>query len=133
LNGTLSDRGQLIDGAADRLHRLRGQLALHVLSADTFGTAEAIAADAQAQLSVIQTGADKRGYVEQLGADRCVAIGNGANDAPMLQVARLGIAVIGPEGAHAAALAAAAVICHSVLDALDLLLSPQALTATLRP
>ena len=133
VNGTLSDRGQLIDGVAERLRRLAEPLALHLLSADTFGTAEAIAADVGAELLIIGAGSDKGAYIEALGAHACVAIGNGANDAPMLQAARLGLAILGPEGAHIATLAAATVACRSIVDALDLLLEPQVLTATLRP
>ena len=44
-----------------------------------------------------------------------------------------GSPVIGPEGASAAALQAADVVCFSAADALDLLLEPTALSATLRP
>ena len=70
--------------------------------------------------------------VDRLGAAGCVAIGNGANDVPMLERAALGIAVIGPEGASGRALAAADVVCRSVVEALDLLLDPRLLVATLR-
>jgi len=59
-------------------------------------------------------------------------VGNGANDAAALRAAALGIAVIGPEGASAEALVAADVVCTSILQALDLLVDEQALTATLR-
>jgi len=61
-----------------------------------------------------------------------VAIGNGANDAAMLQEAALGIAVLGPEGLAAEALLAADVVVASIEDALDLLLRPHRLVATLR-
>ena len=108
-------------------------LALHVLSADTFGTAEDLASDVGADFRRVSTGADKRGYVEWLGAEKCVAVGNGRNDAEMLAAAALGIGVIGPEGAHAAAVAAADVLTRTVEEALALLADPRALTATLRP
>jgi soluble P-type ATPase len=51
----------------------------------------------------------------------------------MLREAALGIAVIGPEGAAATAIAAADVVCRSIGEALELLLDDQALAATLRP
>jgi P-type E1-E2 ATPase len=132
VNGTLSDRGHLVDGVEPRIRRLAGDLAIHVLSADTFGTAAALADQLGAAFRRVDTGADKRAYVERLGAPRCVAVGNGANDVPMFEAAGLSIAVIGPEGAHMAAIGAATVACRSIGEALDLLLTPPALTATLR-
>ena len=71
--------------------------------------------------------------MERLGADQCCAVGNGLNDAPMLRAARLGIAIVGPEGAGSAALAAAEVVCASIIAALELLLDPVTLASTLRP
>ena len=50
----------------------------------------------------------------------------------MLQAAALGIAVIGPECAAAEALAAADIVAPNILAALDLLLNPLRLVATLR-
>jgi soluble P-type ATPase len=132
-NGTLTDRGRPIEGVTARLHRLQRKLTVHVLTADTFGIAEATLGPLSDRLTVVQTGEEKRAYVEQLGADDCVAIGNGTNDVPMLRAVRLGIAVMGPEGTSAAAVMTAAVVCRSVLEALDLLLASDALTATLRP
>lgn len=133
VNGTLSDRGRPIAGAAETLRTLGEQLALHVLSADTFGTAERLAQTFDATYRRIQTGSDKRDYVGSLGASACVAIGNGRNDALMLEAAALGIVVIGPEGAHRDALAAADVAAASIAQALALLLEPKTLVATLRP
>jgi P-type E1-E2 ATPase len=132
VNGTLTERGELIDGVGPRLAQLRGALALHVLSADTYGTAEDVAGSASAAFRRVADGTEKRAYVERLGADRTAAIGNGANDALMLRAAALGIAVIGPEGAAAATIGAADVVTASILAALDLLIEPTALVATLR-
>jgi soluble P-type ATPase len=43
VNGTLTDRGELIAGVEEHLAALRGGLELHAVSADTFGTAETLA------------------------------------------------------------------------------------------
>jgi len=133
INGTLTDHGGLIDGVAERLGLLADVLAIHVLTADTYGTAEGVAGRLGATLATIVDGAEKATRVEALGAERVVAIGNGRNDEAMLRAARLGIAVIGPEGAATSTLLAADVVCASVTDALDLLLDERAITATLRP
>jgi P-type E1-E2 ATPase len=132
VNGTVTDHGVLIDGVAERLVRLAASLEVHLLSADTFGSLAAIAAELGLEARTVASGEEKAGVVSALGRDRCVAIGNGANDEEMLRAAALGIAVLGPEGASSAALRAADVVCPSVLDALDLLLDDRALTATLR-
>ena len=131
-NGTLTNRGALIDGVAARLTRLRAHLDAHVLSADTFGTLDQLADELRIETQRVKTGAEKRAFLERLGARRCVAVGNGVNDEPMLREAALSIAVIGPEGASAWPLLAADVICTSIVHALDLLLDPRLLVATLR-
>ena len=71
-------------------------------------------------------------YVAELGRSNTVCIGNGRNDRLMLQAAALSIAVIGPEGAALDTLHAAAVITPDIRAALDLLLHPLRLAATLR-
>jgi P-type E1-E2 ATPase len=133
LNGTLTNRGALIDGVRERLVLLRPQFTLHLLSADTFGTLAELARELDIAAHQISTGAEKRRFLAGLGDDRCAAIGNGNNDVPMLQSAALGIAVLGPEGTSTRALASADLVCVSILDALDLLSDERGLAASLRP
>ena len=106
---------------------------MRLLSADTFGNLDAIAEQLGVGAARISRGEEKRAYLERLGPERCAAIGNGANDAAMLGVAQLGIAVVGGEGASAITLRAADLVCGSIVDALDLLLNPLPLGSTLRP
>ena len=133
VNGTLADRGELIAGVADRLARLREKLELHLVSGDTFGTLDEIARALELTPHRVTRGEEKAGIVRAFGGDRCAVVGNGVNDVPALEVAALGIAVVGPEGASGAAVRAADVVCRSVVEALELLLDPRALGATLRP
>jgi soluble P-type ATPase len=133
VNGTLTNRGMLLAGVEQRLERLRGAIDVHLVSADTFGTLDGIAQRLEVGAVRASTGADKMKTLETLGPDRCAVIGNGANDALALEAAAIGFAVLGPEGASTAALRVADIVCASATDALDLLLDPQALAATLRP
>jgi P-type E1-E2 ATPase len=133
VNGTLTDRAELIDGVEERVRRLREALEVRLVSADTRGNLDAIAETLGLAAERISRGEEKRAYIERLGAERCAAIGNGANDEPMLRAARLGIAVLGREGASATSVRAADVVCTSIVDALDLLLDRDALASTLRP
>ena len=132
LNGTLSDRGRLIDGVAERIRLLGGDLRVHLLTADTFGTAAELGAKLGIAVTRVATGDEKASLVAALGGVAVAAVGNGRNDEAMLRAAGLGIAVVGPEGAAAAALRTADIVCRSITDALDLLLDDRLLAATLR-
>lgn len=134
-NGTLAVDGRLLPGVKERLEGLGRRLALHVVTADTFGKVKAELAGLDATVQILPRDRQdeaKREYVRQLGANVTVAVGNGRNDCLMLQEAALGVAVILGEGASAKSLAAADVVCLSIADALDLLQHPLRLTATLR-
>jgi soluble P-type ATPase len=76
--------------------------------------------------------AQEADVVRQLDGERVVAIGNGANDPDMLRESALDIAIVGPEGLAAGALAAADVVVVSISDALGLLGNTKRLIATLR-
>jgi P-type E1-E2 ATPase len=135
VNGTIALDGQRIPAAYERLERLCEKLDLWLVSADTQGTLTELATALQAKTRRLQSGDEatqKAALVGELGAERVVAIGNGANDAAMLQQAALGIAVMGNEGLAAACLTAADVVVPSIESALDLLLYPRRLVATLR-
>src|SRR6266540_2563845 len=136
VNGTLTRDGEVHAGVAQRLALLRHDLRLHLLSADTLGRLDEIAAQLDAPGTRLEPGRpeaeQKAQFVEQLGAAHVVAVGNGANDVGMLRAAAVGIAVLGTEGLAIELFDAADVLAGSVLDALDMLLVPSRLIATLR-
>ncbi|MBN1311885.1 MAG: HAD family hydrolase [Anaerolineae bacterium] len=135
VNGTLAIDGCLIDGVAERLDALKEQLEIHLLTADTHGKQAAIDARLGFAADRVAPGGEaeqKAEFVERLGGEHVIAVGNGANDAGMLRAAAVGIAVLGPEGLSSAALQAADVIAPSILNALDMLLVPGRMVATLR-
>jgi soluble P-type ATPase len=134
-NGTLARDGALIPGVAERLAALSQILTVRVLTADTFGTVRVVLAGLPLTVEVLKPGAEdqaKLAYVESLGAASCAAMGNGRNDRLMVQAAGLGVAVLGPEGASPATLAAGQVTVPHICVGLDLLLHPKRLLATLR-
>ena len=134
-NGTIAFDGKIIKGVKERLEVLSRSLGIHVLTADTFGSVRQELSGIACRLSVIPIENQVRAKVDflrRLGCDTSVCIGNGRNDMLMLKEAALGIAVIQSEGACVEAILAADVVTNSVLDALDLLLHPLRLTATLR-
>lgn len=131
-NGTLARDGRLLPGVGRRLRRLAGTFTVHILTADTFGSAVRTLRGLPVHLTIVRTGPEKRRWVNELGQRRVVAIGNGRNDIAMLQSAALSIAVIGPEGAANEALLSADLITTDVGAALDLLIVPDRIIAGLR-
>jgi len=134
-NGTLAGDGVLLAAARGRLERLSHSIRIHVVTGDTFQRARIELAGLPCELHVLEPLEQTRAkleYVQRLGPGRTACIGNGRNDALMMEAAALGIAVVQAEGAAAATLAAADVVTHDIGDALDLLLYPQRLAATLR-
>jgi len=130
--GTLSLDGSLLEGVAERLSRLAADLRVIVMTADTFGTAREALKDLPVEVRIIRDGTEKAGAVSALGAAGVIAVGNGRNDVPMMEVAGLAIAVVGPEGAAASLLAAADIVTRDIRDALDLVVHPLRVKATLR-
>lgn len=135
VNGTIAKDGILIEGVEACLEELRKSLNIHLVTADTHGTQERIneSLGLTATRIPFQNQAQaKRDYVDRLGANTVAAIGNGANDAAMLEHAALGIAVIGPEGAAFESLIRAKVVVTDIRKAFELLLHTKRLAATLR-
>lgn len=136
LNGTLARDGRLLDKVVSSVQELRDRLDVHLLTADTFVSGAAVAQRLGIHWHVLAAsdpgGAQKLAFVEQLGAAQVVAMGNGANDAAMLQAAAVGIAVLEAEGLATTAALAADIWVRSAEEGLGLLLNPVRLVATLR-
>jgi len=136
LNGTLAIDGILPGAVKDRLRLLQDLLSVYLVTADTHGAAADLAKECGGlEIARIQAGeeAEQKGEIlEKLGASQTVAFGNGANDALMLRKACLGICVMHGEGTSLQALLASDVLAASAEEALDLLLKPARLVATLR-
>jgi soluble P-type ATPase len=134
-NGTLAVDGELLPGVAERLRALAPQLSIVVVTADTFGSVHQELRGLPVDVRVLpRDGQDiaKRELVRGLGAQGCFAIGNGRNDGLMLRSAAVGVAVLQREGAASVTLRAADVVALTIQDALDLLLHPLRLVASLR-
>jgi P-type E1-E2 ATPase len=134
-NGTLAADGELLPGVRELLVKLSSSVDIHVITADTFGLAKAQLSGLPATLNIIPNESqseEKLSFISKLGTDTVFAIGNGRNDKEMLASAAVGVALIQKEGASSAAMASADLICSSIIDALNLLLNPKRLIATLR-
>lgn len=134
-NGTLALDGKIKPGVGELLIELSRQLQVHIVTAGTFGAVETEIQNIPCALKIL-SGVDqteqKASCVKELGAENTVCIGNGRNDRAMLACAALAILVVQEEGAAVDSLLEADVLCRDIAEALQLLLHPLRLTATLR-
>jgi len=130
LNGTLGKRGKVSKTVKEKLLKLSKKIKVVVLSADTFGTLKQEFKGTRIEVRKVRNGIEKAKIAKTYSP--YIAIGNGNNDVAMLESAVLGICVLGSEGASIEALLASDVVVKDVEDALDMILEPDVLKATLR-
>jgi len=137
--GTLAFSGKLVAGVKDRLLRLAQLADIHVVTADSFGTAEEelkglplVCKRLEAEKEDVQ----KRRYAEELNPRYVASFGNGNNDRLHLKAVKeaggLAIAVENGEGCALEAILNANLFVLGAVNALDLLLQLTRLRATLR-
>jgi soluble P-type ATPase len=134
-NGTLARDGQLLEGPRALLPEVARQLRVRVVTGNTFASAPEQLRQCPCELTLLDAenqAAAKLALVESIGPQHVAAIGNGRNDRSMLQRAALGIAVVGDEGAAREAIEACDLVAPDIESALDLLLDPRRLLASLR-
>jgi len=135
LNGTVATDGKVPLEVKEKINSLSGQAKIYVLTADTQGTADREISGMNAELMKVRKEDSKQGkleFLKTLNLEVTVAIGNGSNDQLILKEAALGIAVLGDEGVSGFAVKNADIIVKNIQNALDLLLKPKRLIATLR-
>ena len=133
-NGTIAEDGLIIPGVKARLEALSRDLEISVITADTHGTAARRCEGLPLTVLTFPTtevGAIKADHVRSLTGG-VITIGNGFNDVAMSDESDLSICVLGPEGCCGKLAAHCDILSRSIEDALDLLLKPNRLRATLR-
>jgi soluble P-type ATPase len=134
-NGAIACDGGLVRGVEEKLNQLADDLSIHIITADTFGTVRQKCLHIKGEIKVLNSShgmLEKEKFVESLGAENVVAVGNGVNDSLMLKKVALGIVVIGGEGAAQITVKEADILVTSIHDALGLLLNKTRIKATLR-
>ncbi|MBP8625708.1 MAG: HAD family hydrolase [Syntrophorhabdales bacterium] len=134
-NGTCAFDGKIKEHARELMEKISRYTKVFIITSDTYGNIDnevnAIGFSI-IKVSKEESGAEKARIIKELGPEKVAAIGNGANDAMMLKEAVLGIGVIGEEGCANSVLKEADLIVRDVNDALNILLHPERLMATLR-
>ncbi|MBM3231703.1 HAD family hydrolase [Candidatus Peregrinibacteria bacterium] len=134
LNGTIAAYGKIIEGVPELLRRIQDELKLDVylLTGDTNGNGARIAEELGILLRKTANVKEKAEVALELGAEHCVAIGNGCIDAELFKVAGLSLAVMESEGLATKAALQSDVIFRSIHETLLFLLTKGSVIATLR-
>ncbi|QSZ27739.1 HAD hydrolase family protein [Aceticella autotrophica] len=135
-NGTLAEDGILIEETKDKIRELSNKnINLYILTSDTYGSVKKQCSKLPVKIEIFDkenASQDKKRIVEKLGSENTLSIGNGKNDLEMFKSSRLSIAIIGREGCFSKALFEADIVVNNIIDAIDLLLKPDRIKATLR-
>ena len=134
LNGTITETGAFIPGVVEGFQALRrAGFRIFVLSGDTKGTlAQTFKDFPYIQAVLTPTAQDKRTFVESIGPAHTACIGNGNIDVEMFKVARLSLCTIQAEGSTTKAMLQADIVVTHIKHAMEILLDPHKLIATLR-
>jgi len=135
LNGTIATDGRVAPEVKEKINSLSYQAKIYVLTADTQGTAnkEILGMNVELVKTPEEDSKQKKlDFLKTLNLEATVAIGNGSNDQFILKEAALGIAVLGDEGVSVSAIKSADIVVKNIQNALDVLLKPKRLIATLR-
>jgi soluble P-type ATPase len=125
--GTLASDRRVHPKAKDKINLLSKRTKIYILTKEGKEVSEETLRKVKAEIFYLIEGDASQGklnLLRQLGETRTAVIGNGVDDAPVIEEAGLGICVIGKEGASAEAMKKADVVVLNILDALDFLLRP---------
>ena len=136
--GTYSLGGAIARDVKKKLTDLAAVVDLHIVTADSFGTAERELAGIATpyKLRTERHDIEKQDYLRRFDLRQVAAFGNGNNDRLMLKAVKegggLAVAVDNGEGCAMDAMLNAHLFVVGAANALDLLLDPLRLKATLR-
>lgn len=134
-NGTLATAGVLDETVKHLIEKVKAFLEVHIITSDTYGSARNQCHELKVHVETLSgdnCGESKATFVKQLGATKTICIGNGQNDVQMFQTAACSIVIIGSEGCSVKALMSADIAVTNIEDALNMLLNPKTIVATLR-
>lgn len=135
-NGTLAQDGKISVEVKQLLTELTAHITVVVITADTFGLVRTeLSGIPHLEIHIISPGHEdlqKAAFVKKCGGSNTICFGNGANDGAMFDESCLAIGIIGPEGACRATMDKADILVNTPQAAINLLLKPKRLIATLR-
>lgn len=134
-NGTVALDGFMPEQVKKMIIRLSQDLNIYIITADTYGNVREQCKDMPVSIETFAEGNAtiyKKQFIEKIGAECTIAVGNGLNDIEMLKTASLSISVIGEEGCASLAIVNSDITCRDIMDVFSMVLKKDRIRATLR-
>ncbi len=125
--GTLASDRRVHPKGKDKINLLSKRVRIYILAKGEKERVTEVLKRVKAEIIFLKEGEasrEKLDLLKQLGAGRTAAIGNGADDALMVEEAGLGICIIGTEGTAGETMQKADLVFPDIVDALDFFLKP---------
>lgn len=132
--GTLASDRRVHPKAKDKINLLSKRTKIYILTKEEKERVEETLKKVKAEIIYLNEGESlqkKLDLLRRVGAARTVAVGNGVDDAPVLEESGLGLCILGKEGSSSEAMKKSDLVFMNILDALDFLLKPLRQNATL--
>ena len=134
-NGTVAEDGIMASQTKENLKKISGKLKVYIITADTYGNVKKQCEGLPVSVETFPKGNatfHKKSFVEKLGSEETMVIGNGMNDIEMFKAAILSIAVIGEEGCAGKLIAQSDIVVRSIEKVLSMIENTNRIVATLR-
>ncbi|MDM8533466.1 ATPase P [Clostridiaceae bacterium HSG29] len=134
-NGTIAINGEIINGILEKIVKLAESFNVTIITADTFNTVKRAFKNTDVNIHIIDSidgTIQKKEFVEEVGSNKTIALGNGRNDELMLKEAIISVAILNDEGVSLKALNNADFLLKDINHFFEMIEEPKKLVAILR-
>lgn len=134
-NGTVAVDGMMNTEVKEMLTKLNQYLNVYIITADTYGNVRSQCEGLPVKIETFSKGNAtfyKKQFVEKIGAEFTIAVGNGLNDVGMFKASALAIAVIEEEGCASEAIIHSNITVKSIKNVFNMIIKKSRIKATLR-
>lgn len=133
LNGTLAVKGQIVEGAKEKIAKLKKMgFRIILFTGDQRGNAAELCADLGIEFFKAGNSEEKEKLFLELDTEKTAAIGNARIDIGKFKHAKVAIATLQSEGIHTGIIEHVDVIVPNINDALEFFIDPNIFSATMR-
>lgn len=134
-NGTIAVDGLIKESIKEDLGKLSKEFNVYVLTADTYGSAKSQCESLGIEVVTFpreNASIFKNEFLERLGKNQTICVGNGFNDIEMCKNAVLSIGILDREGIASSLILSVDIVASGIESAIEIILNKNRIIATLR-